>query len=79
MPRDRGWLKPDALYSGWNEQYATFIGGVQHDVTLRHERFGGFVVVYQHEGNTHRTEFADSLWRARNEFRRIVRSLGGRA
>lgn len=79
VPRDRGWLKPDALHAGWDEQYATFIAGVQHTVTLKHERFGGFVVLYQHEGMTTRIEYGVSLWRARNEFRRRVRDLGGRA
>lgn len=79
MPRDKGWLKPDALANGVDEQYAVDTGEGVVSVTLSKQRFGGYVVTESRPDEQDRVEFGVHLHRARNEFRRRVRALGGRA
>lgn len=87
MPRNRdGFLKPDALMAGVPDQYAVDREGIRHAIWLVHaSQEGGYVVrhatrpIDQTQWSTSTTQYGADLGGARQKFRRIVRSLGGRA
>jgi hypothetical protein len=87
VPRNAdGWLKPDALRTaGVPEQYAVVKDGKRHEVSLVHDdRQGGYVtqhVILTEDGvrEVHAWQVGDKIRLARQQFRVIVLSLGGRA
>lgn len=85
MPRDNGWLKPDALKTaGVSEQFAVERDGVRHEVSLSHDRRqGGYVTqrvsISPDMREVHAWQVGEKLDLARSIFRREVRTLGGRA
>lgn len=83
MPRERGWLKPDALKAGVPDQWATILGPARHVVEIVWQD-GQYVVRHSAILATAETctlsyEKGDDLTAARHAFRQEVRALGGRA
>lgn len=87
MPREKGWLKPDALKTaGVSEQFAIEKGDKRHEVSLSHDsRQGGYVTQHvvidlnEQTREVHAWQVGEHLSLARRQFRVIVLSLGGRA
>lgn len=84
MPRNKhGYLKADALRSGIPDQYAAFADGARQEVSIMHDvRQGGFVcqhiIVRPEVREVHAWQVGERLDLARDKFRQIVTSIGGR-
>jgi len=89
MPRNRqGFLKADALRNGIPDQYATARRDGVHIVEIVHDHYlyGGFAVRHcitnaddAEDWEQTITQYGTDLPAARLEFKRVVKSLGGRA
>jgi hypothetical protein len=85
MARDSsGFLKPEALRAGYQDQFAVERDGKRHEVSIIHDvRQGGVVVqhitITEDVREVHAWQVGDKMPLARARFRSIVRSLGGRA
>lgn len=88
MPRNRhGFLKADALRNGIPDQWATYDkAGVKHVVEIVHDSYlyGGFAMKYttNPDGDDWEqivTQYGTDLPSAREDFKRRVLALGGRA
>lgn len=87
MPRESGWLKPDALRTaGVSEQWAVDRPGLRHEVSLSYDsRQGGYVTqhvtihVIETVREVHAWQVGNNLHLARRKFREIVQGLGGKA
>ncbi len=83
MARINGFLSPDALRSGFTDQWAADVDHVRHKLTISYDRTrGGFVLDYEtNDGSSSSTvvswQVGDQLRIAQDKFREIARPLGG--
>lgn len=80
----RGFLKSGPLKGGLRDQYAVRKGEALHEITILHDHNqGGYVtqhvIVTEEVREVHAWQFGDHLNRARNQYRKLVRSIGGQA
>lgn len=83
MPRERGYLKRDALRMGVPEQFAIIKDGEKHVVEIIWDRARGgvvtrHVVVKPDMDEVQEWQCGDDVDAARRHFRREARLLGGR-